>query len=63
MTLLHGALEGLRCVIVVFPDHTHLLFDTEEEIFLALNCNYFLTLQFNNMFWVLKRTVSMRHFF
>ena len=29
---------GLRCVIVVFPDHTHLLFDHIFKI--ACICNY-----------------------
>ena len=28
---------------------------------LALNCKYFLTHQFKHIFWVLKRTVSLRH--
>ena len=29
----------------------------------ALNCRYFLTHQFKHMFWVLKRTVSLRRSF
>ena len=28
VALPHGAMFGLQCVIVVFPDHTHLLFET-----------------------------------
>ena len=32
-------------------------------IFLAYNCNYFLTHQFKLAFWVPKRTVSSRRFF
>ena len=30
VTLPHGAVAGLRCVIVVFPDYTHLRFGTED---------------------------------
>ena len=30
---------------------------------LAQNCKYFLTHQFKHVFWVFKRTVSMRQFF
>ena len=32
---------GLRCVIVVFPDHTHLLFDELQSSFL-LPCKFVL---------------------
>ena len=31
--------------------------------FLAQNCDYFLTHKFKHVFWVLKRTVSLRRFF
>ena len=27
----HGAVVGLQCVIVVFPDHTHLLILTDQS--------------------------------
>ena len=30
VALTHGALFGLQCVVVVFPDHTHLLLDTSK---------------------------------
>ena len=60
---------SLQFVIVVFPDHTHLLIfiqylgwfnehkgvRTRKTIFLFLNPKH--------MLWVLKRTVSMRRFF
>ena len=54
----------LRFVIVVFPDHTHLLFlvsliDPDKEILLGLNYNYML----KRVVWVPKRTVSLRRFF
>ena len=37
--------------------------DPDKEILLALICNYFLTYQLKHVFWVLKRTVSLRRFF
>ena len=35
----------------------------DKQNFWTLNCNYFLTKQFKHVFWVLKRTVSLRRFF
>ena len=32
MALPHFVVGGLQCVIVVFPDHTHLLFDNVIEL-------------------------------
>ena len=37
--------------------------DTGETEKCQVKCKYFLTHQFKNMFWVLKRTVSFRRFF
>ena len=35
----------------------------DKQNFSAQNCKYFLTHKFKHMFWVLKRTVSVRWFF
>ena len=35
MALPHGAVAGLQCVIVVFPDHTRLLFGRKDPSFLV----------------------------
>ena len=35
----------------------------DKETFSVYNCKYFLTHNFKHMFWMLKRTVSMRQFF
>ena len=37
--------------------------DPDKEILFALKFNYCLTHWFKHVFWVLKRTVSMRRFF
>ena len=37
--------------------------DPDMEILLAKKCNFFLTHLFKYVFWVLKRTVSLRRFF
>ena len=36
---------------------------SDKKIFWTWDCNYFLIHQLNHVFWVLKRTVSMRRFF
>ena len=35
----------------------------DKDSLCSKNCNYFLTHQFKHVFWVLKRTVSLRRFF
>ena len=39
MTRPHDAMVGLRWVIVVFPDHTHLLFDSNYNVIIDFRVN------------------------
>ena len=60
--MISTALDSLRSVIDAFPDHNHLIFmhfastksTYQNIIFLIIN---------QNMFWVLKRIVSIGQFF
>ena len=52
-----------RYFVVIWSVSTNLNIDPEMEILCTQNCNYFLTHGFKQVFWVLKRTVSLRRFF
>ena len=43
--------------------YANTLIGLDKLNFLELNCKFFLTHKLNHMFWVLKRTVSLRRLF
>ena len=45
------------------PAHQIMVLGPDRQAFSAYNCEYFLSRQFEHIFWVLKRTVSLRRFF
>ena len=49
--------------IDIYRSDPSLITGLDKQKFSAYNCKYFLTHNFSHMFWVLKRTVSLRRFF
>ena len=48
---------------MIYMEYETVLINPDKESLRALNCDYFLTHKFKHVFWVLKRTISLRRFF
>ena len=61
--VLRSQIQYLVSISQTHPPLPLVCIDPDKESLLAENCKYFLTHQFKHVFWVLKRTVSLRRFF